>query len=185
MHNSGRFTSERLRGNSYAKTHGMSHTKIYDIWNRMRSRCSCVSDPEKKRNYYDRGIAVCKEWDEFDKFFRWAIESGYMNGLTLDRKNVNKGYSPDNCRWATPKQQSNNRRITVKITYKGRTLSVSEWAGITGLPYHVVFKRYKNNWTPERIIETPLMAKKSHKLEKSKNSLRELMGSDFVQEYPW
>ena len=158
--NRGQFTRERSIGNQYSKKHGMSYTKIYSIWHRIRSRCN--KNSSHKKYYYDRGIAVCKEWDSFENFLEWVLSSDYEVGLTIDRIDVNKGYSPENCRWATCKQQSNNRRVTVKLTYNGQTLSLSEWSDITGLPYHVVFKRYKKNWTPKKIIETPLIKNKSH-----------------------
>ena len=162
INNSGRFTRDSGLGNQYAKTHGLSYTKIYSIWKGMKRRCSPKSKDHRK-NYFERNITVCKEWNIFENFYNWVIKSEYKTGFTIDRIDVNKGYSPNNCRWATPKQQSNNRQITKSFTYNEKTLSLSEWADVTELPYHVVFKRFKKGWTPKRIIETPLVKNKSHK----------------------
>lgn len=81
----------------YTKKHGMYGTRLYHIWNGLRGRCL---NPNNKdyNNYGGRGITVCKEWDNAESFFKWALSSGYNDNLTLDRINTNKGYCPSNCR---------------------------------------------------------------------------------------
>lgn len=91
-------------------THGLTGTRLYRIWTSMKTRCN---NPKRKGySYYGgRGIAVCYEWEhDFTMFYEWAINNGYSDALTLDRKDCDKGYSPDNCRWATWHEQRINQR---------------------------------------------------------------------------
>lgn len=131
--------------------HGGKGTKLYEIWCAMRSRCSCPKSKSYK-HYGGRGIAVCKEWDtDFNSFRQWAIENGYKEELSIDRIDVNGNYEPDNCRWATAKQQTNNRTITRKIEYQGKTLALSEWSECLGIKLDTLYYRiFKLGWSIER-----------------------------------
>lgn len=137
------------------KKHGMKHTRIYSHWCAMKSRCY---NPHNNRyaTYGARGITVCDEWrDSFEAFRDWAQESGYRDDLTIDRIDPNGPYSPENCRWATQKEQQNNRRNTKRLTFNGKTKTISEWAEETGLSRKIISGRLYRGWTVEKTLGTP------------------------------
>lgn len=135
------------------KKHGGRNSKLYRIWSNMKDRCN---NPDCKvySDYGGRGIKVCKEWiDDFSAFQKWALANGYKEGLTIDRKNNDKGYSPDNCRWTDRKIQGNNKRNCRYITYKGQRKTVAEWSDITGIPHDTLLYRLNHGWETERILK--------------------------------
>lgn len=106
----------------------------------MRSRCYNTGNASYK-NYGGRGITVCDKWrNDYDAFVKDM--SPRPDGHSLDRIDVNKGYSPENCRWATITQQLRNQRRNVRVTAHGRTLTLSEWAEETGVALSTLSKRH-------------------------------------------
>jgi hypothetical protein len=97
--------------------HGERHTRIYRIWCNMKSRCTNPNIRSYK-NYGANGIDVCKRWESFDLFFE-DMNKGYREDLSIDRINPFLGYSKENCRWATPKEQANNKRSNFKPNTNG------------------------------------------------------------------
>ena len=94
-------------------THGMTGTRLYECWLGIKKRCDDVNNKEYP-NYGGRGITYCKEWAEFEPFKNWALNNGYSDKLTLDRIDVDKEYSPINCRWSTWGEQAKNKRVSPK-----------------------------------------------------------------------
>ena len=147
------------------KLHGLSKSKIYKIYYNMISRCY-----NKSNIYYncygEKGITVCDEWlnkeNGFINFYRWAMDNGYKEGLSIDRKDVNKEYSPDNCKWTTDLEQSRNKSTTTCLSYGGYTFPIVVWEEITKLDRATIEYRLKHGWTPEDTLRTPPHKKKGN-----------------------
>lgn len=135
-----------------AKTHGLSKTRIYQIWADMKDRCNNANNPVFK-NYGGRGIKVCDEWlNDFMSFFNWAMANGYQNDLSIDRINVNGNYEPNNCRWATWKIQANNKRTSRKITIYEETKTAYEFEKQYGVKANLLINRYDKGYRNEKLI---------------------------------
>jgi hypothetical protein len=93
----------------YSTKHGMSNTRLYKIWSNMKARCENPNN-DKFYNYGGRGIQVCLAWRDFMVFYNWAMVNGYDDTLTIDRKNNDGNYEPENCRWITLAEQQTNKR---------------------------------------------------------------------------
>ena len=121
--------------------------KINSIYQGMKKRCYSPHN-RSYPHYGARGITVCDEWlNDKWAFYKWAIENGYKEGLTIDRIDNSKGYSPENCRWLTHKEQQNNKTNNRRVEYKGKTYTVSELADIMNMPYDAFYQRiYKGTY---------------------------------------
>ena len=108
--------------------------RIGRIFRGMKSRCCDESAKDYKR-YGGRGITICSEWLENPKLFEeWSLANGYNDDLTIDRINGKLGYCPDNCRWSTYKENSNNRDIVRHIEVNGVVRSGCDWSNVLNLP---------------------------------------------------
>ncbi len=135
------------------KTHGMTKTNEFKIWSKMRERCYNKKDKSYSR-YGGRGIKVCDRWlESFSNFFA-DMGPRSSSKHSIDRINNNGNYEPDNCRWATAKEQANNRRFVKPYTIHGITDSVSGHAKRLGLHKHTLFSRLRMGWSLERAFRS-------------------------------
>lgn len=137
--------------------HGDCRARLYNIWIKMRNRCS---NPKCKdwNSYGGRGIKVCSEWQESYFAFRdWAYANGYDESKSIDRIDVNNGYSPENCRWADDIAQANNKRSNHVITYQGEKMSLADAARLAAVPYDTLKRRISCGWDVEKAVDTPAL----------------------------
>lgn len=133
-------------------TFGFSHTRIDNIYKTMIARCHNPNCAGFKW-YGAKGIIVCEDWkNDKVKFFEWAFANGYKENLTLDRIDNSLGYSPQNCRWATYKEQANNKTTNRIVVYKGENYTLSQFADKYGLNYKNLWQSLKRGKTLDEII---------------------------------
>lgn len=101
--------------------------RLWKIWASMHERCELESHAYYK-DYGGRGITVCEEWNDYLPFAKWAKKNGYSDKLTIDRINVDGEYCPENCRWASMKEQQNNRRNNHFVEYQGQKYTLTQLA---------------------------------------------------------
>lgn len=146
--------------------HGLTNHPLYRTWSNAKSRCSDVN-AQSYKDYGGRGITVCDEWkDDFQAFYDWAMVNGYKKGLTLERIDNNKGYAPENCKWATMKEQSNNRRNSRYLEFMGKKRTISQWADAIGISGDALYHRLKLGWSIERALTSPKLKQINNKKEK-------------------
>lgn len=122
----------------------------------MKTRCYNPNFKAYQR-YGGRGIVVCDEWkDDFPAFQAWATENGYSNGLTIDRIDNDRGYSPENCRWVDYKTQANNTRRNLVVTVHGETGTVAALCEKAGKNPFLIYDRITRlGWNAEKAFDTP------------------------------
>ena len=144
--------------------------KLYGIYQCMKQRCFNKNDINYK-NYGGRGISVCDEWvgkNGFDNFYKWAISAGYDDSKgrfeqSIDRIDVNKGYSPDNCKFSTMEEQCYNKRNTVKLEYNGKIYNLKELSELCKIRTDTLYQRIiRHNWSVDRAINTPVMKRRKN-----------------------
>ena len=145
------------------RTHGGASGRRrpeYRAWCSLRARCYHPSN-KNFANYGGRGIKVCERWRESYVNFLEDMGRKPSSGHSLDRIDNSKGYSPENCRWATSSEQGNNRRTNCVLTFSGRTQSATQWAREYELQATCLFNRLALGWTVERAITQPVRRKRT------------------------
>lgn len=134
--------------------HGMAGTDTYTSWHSMLQRCTNPNYTAFE-SYGGRGITVCDKWKTFEGFFE---DMGVRPpSLTLERRDVNQGYSKDNCYWATMKEQGNNRRTNRLIEFNGKTQTLQQWCDELGFNKETVKNRLDRGWSVEESLTSPIM----------------------------
>ena len=137
-------------------THGMTKTRLYNIWQGMLKRCY-YKGATSYRHYGDKGIVVCEKWHDFETFRDWAITHGYSDDLTIDRIDNSGDYSPENCRWVDINTQLRNTSRNHFIEFNGETHCMKDWASILGINYRTLQQRVNvYGWSVERAFTTPI-----------------------------
>lgn len=149
----GCFKAERIHEGTYK--HGLIHTSEYWAWSSMRRRCYDTNDKGYK-NYGARGITVCDRWIESFENFISDMGMKPSPKHSVERKNNDSGYSPENCIWGTRAQQNSNRRNTRKLEHDGKNLTLMEWSQITGIKYFTLVRRVNKGWSPSDVIGRPV-----------------------------
>lgn len=150
---------------------GMSSHRLNKIWRMMRQRCYNQNDQAYK-NYGGKGVKVCEEWHTFKFFMEWALNNGYQDGLTIERKDSNGDYCPSNCEWITRaencrrarKGKPGGRKGTGKvIEFNGESKTIQRWAEEIGIKDTTLHQRIAN-WGIEKALTTKPKPRYSGKL---------------------
>lgn len=159
--NCGCVNAQKMK-NLHDKTrrHGLSDTRIYDIYKGMMRRCYNPNE-EMYYNYGGRGIYVCDEWKDQEDykglkaFVEWAYKNGYDDTLSIDRIDNDGPYCPDNCRWATMVVQANNKRDSIQLTVGDTTYTYAQWEVASGINQNTIRRRCEKGYDPHAAVYTP------------------------------
>jgi len=142
-----------MHKNEHKITHGETGTPTYETWKGMMKRCY-NENHIAFRHYGGRGIKVCEKWH---KYINFKNDMGTKpDNLSIDRIDNDGNYTPDNCRWATMKEQSYNRRNNKRLTYKGMTKTLYQWAESVDMDPHTFTNRIRNGWSIEKALFHPV-----------------------------
>lgn len=135
------------------RTHGKTGARVYRIWLHIKDRCQ---NPKHVHfaSYGGRGVGLCESWSSFENFFADMGEP--PSKASIERIDNDKGYEPDNCRWATPAEQSRNKRNNVLLTHDGRTLCLTDWAEVVSMPRPTLAARIRAGWSADRALTAPV-----------------------------
>lgn len=138
----------------------MRNHPLYNTWTGMINRCYWDKH-NRSKHYKLKGITMCDEWrNSFEVFRDWAVNNGWEKGLQIDRISNDGNYCPQNCRWATVKEQSRNRTTNVYITINGVTKCAIDWASEYKISQATIRGRMLRGWTPQDAVTIPLLKKR-------------------------
>ena len=165
------------------KTHGESHGKLHQVWLDMRARCRRKSHHAYKW-YGQKGVSVCEEWNnDYLSFQKWAFENGYKDGLTIDRIDGNGDYCPENCRWSTRKEQSNNISSCVYFDFMGERLNITQFCekyDVSTGHFYKIARKNINIQTLMKCIETSKSRITDEEWRTLLDGYRQITGEEYV-----
>jgi hypothetical protein len=138
---------------THGESWGKNRTKEYQAWAGMLNRCTNTKS-KRYPEWGGRGITVCARWLKYENFLE-DMGRAPSPKHSVDRIKNELGYSKENCRWATPREQSNNTRRTVKINYNGEDKTIREWCDVFNISYKRAALRLFKGWSPEKTFTTP------------------------------
>lgn len=144
---------------SRATIPGGHHSRLYRIWSHMKDRCNSKNNKDYYR-YGERGVSVCPEWAKFNDFYSWAMANGYAENLTIERRNRDGNYCPENCTWIPHAEQAANRSNNHVVELGGETHTLAEWSRKTGINQGTLWNRINSGWSAEKALTTPIRRKK-------------------------
>lgn len=144
------------RGNS---THGMAHTRLWQVWKSMKQRCDNPNVTAYHR-YGGRGISYTPEWATFEPFRDWALAHGYAADLELDRIDNDGNYHPGNCQFLGHKANSQKTSVTRTVEFEGKVVPICQLAERLGLEQNTVFSRIRRGWPVDRVFAPVVHARK-------------------------
>lgn len=148
--------NKQFRHGDAGNHHGDSGSRLYHTWLGMKRRCFNKNSWAYQNYYGNRGITICEEWLDYPTFKKWALENGYRDDLTIERKDNDGNYEPENCIWIPFEEQGKNRRNRHELTFDGKTLSIREWEKELGYRRGTIRNRINYGWNIEKILTTPV-----------------------------
>lgn len=143
------------------KKYDIKNKKLYEVWQGMRSRCNYKGNSDY-HNYGGRGIKISTEWRDYNVFQKWAIEHGYIQGLTIERIDVDGNYCKENCCWIENKIQAQNTRKVRRFIYKDKVYTIRQLSDIFNVNHRTLVNRLTVlNWDVERAITEPAVKGKN------------------------
>lgn len=143
-------TVARSTTHGYGRRAGL-RTRLYRIWSGIKTRCT-NRNSKTYADYGGRGIGICDEWQNFERFKDWAEVNGYRDDLTIDRIDNDGNYKPENCRWVTPKAQCQNRRSARLLAIYGKEQSATAWSQIAGVDIRLICNRLQRGWSHKEAV---------------------------------
>jgi len=145
--------AQRAMQSKRATRHGKRHSKVYNTWMHVKARCLNPNNQDYL-HYGERGITLCDRWLDFNNFYA-DMGDPPSSKHSIERKNNNKGYSPDNCVWAVQLDQNRNKRNSRLITAFGKTMCLSQWSSTVGIPSYSIRRRIAKGWSAEDALTRP------------------------------